>query len=112
MVTSHPRNRIGRAQASGRQDVPPWRSRGIIEVGWEEKIDWQDYIAVDPNVCHGRACISGTRVLISVVLDNLADGLTPNEIVRAYPSVTVEAVRAAIAFAADLTRERQVAMPA
>jgi uncharacterized protein (DUF433 family) len=75
-------------------------------------MDWQDYITVDPNVCHGKACIKGTRVLVSVILDNLAAGLTPNEIVSSYPSITREAVRAAITYAAELTRERVIAIPA
>ena len=75
-------------------------------------MDWQGYITVDPNVCHGKACIKGTRVLVSVILDNLAAGLTPNEIVSSYPSLTQEAVRAAITYAAELTRERVVAIPA
>ena len=85
---------------------------GTIEVESEGHMNWQSHVTVDPKTCHGRPCISGTRVLVSVILDNLADGQTPDEIVRAYPSVTVEAVRAAIAFAADLARERQVTMPA
>ena len=72
---------------------------------------WQDYIAVDPAVCHGRACIKGTRIMVSVVLDNLAAGLTPDEIVRSYPSLNHGAVQAAIAYAAELGRERVVAMP-
>ncbi len=72
---------------------------------------WQDYITVDPAVCHGRACIKGTRVMVSVVLDNLAAGLTPDEIVRSYPSLSREAVRAAMAYAAELARERIVAVP-
>jgi uncharacterized protein (DUF433 family) len=72
---------------------------------------WQDYITVDPAVCHGRACIKGTRIMVSVVLDNLAAGLTPNEIVRSYPSLNHESVQAAIAYAAELGRERMVAMP-
>ncbi len=73
---------------------------------------WQDYIAVDPNVCHGKACIKGTRIMVSVVLDNLAAGLTPEEIVRSYPSISREAVQAAMAYAAELARERIVAVPA
>ncbi len=73
---------------------------------------WQEYITVDPEVCHGKACIKGTRIMVSVVLDNLAAGLTPAEIVRSYPSLTPEAVQAAIAYAADLARERIVALPA
>jgi len=72
---------------------------------------WQDYIIHDPTICHGRACIKGTRIMVSVVLDNLAAGLTPEEIVRSYPSLSLEAVQAAIAYAAELARERVVAMP-
>ncbi len=40
-------------------------------------MDWQNYITVDPNICHGQAYLKGTRILASVVLDNLAAGLTP-----------------------------------
>ena len=72
---------------------------------------WQEHITVDPEICHGRACIKGTRIMVSVVLDNLAAGLTSEEIVRSYPSLSHEAVRAAIAYAAELGRERVVAMP-
>ena len=72
---------------------------------------WQEYVTVDPTVCHGRACIAGTRIMVSVVLDNLAAGLTPDDIIRSYPSLTPEAVQAAIAYAAELGRERVVAMP-
>jgi uncharacterized protein (DUF433 family) len=72
---------------------------------------WQEFITVDPAVCHGRACIKDTRIMVSVVLDNLAAGLTPDEIVRSYPSLNHEAVQAAIAYAAELGRERMVAMP-
>ncbi len=74
-------------------------------------MDWQKYISVDPQVCHGKACIHGTRVMVSVVLDNLAAGLSVDEVLRSYPSVTREAVNAAIAYAAELARERVVAMP-
>jgi len=49
--------------------------------------------------------------MVSVVLDNLAAGFTPDEIVRGYPSLNREAVQAAIAYAAELGRERVVAMP-
>ena len=72
---------------------------------------WQDHITVDPNICHGRACITGTRVMVSVILDNLAVGLQAEEIVRSYPSLNVQAVQAAIAYAADLARERFIPLP-
>ncbi len=75
-------------------------------------MDWQNYITVDPNVCHGKACIKGTRIMVSVVLDNLAVNLTPDEILDSYPSLNRKAIQAAIAYAAELARERVVAMPA
>jgi uncharacterized protein (DUF433 family) len=74
-------------------------------------MDWRELITVDPLVCHGQACIRGTRIPASVVLDNLASGLTAAEIVKSYPSLTLEAIRAAVAYAADLARERVLAMP-
>jgi uncharacterized protein (DUF433 family) len=75
-------------------------------------MNWHDYITVDPAVCHGRACIKGTRILVSVVLDNLAAGLTADEIMRSYPSLSREAIQAAIAYAAELAREQLVPLPA
>jgi uncharacterized protein (DUF433 family) len=83
-----------------------------IKKGMSRSMGWQDYIMVDPAVCHGRACLKGTRIMVSVVLDNLAAGLTPEEIMRSYPSLTRESVQAAIAYAAELARERVVAVPA
>lgn len=75
-------------------------------------LDWPAYISVDPSVCHGKACIKGTRVMVSVVLDNLAAGFGPEEILHSYPSLSREAIQAAIAYAAELARERVVALPA
>jgi uncharacterized protein (DUF433 family) len=72
---------------------------------------WQEYITVDPTVCHGRACISGTRIMASVVLDNLAAGVSVEDILKSYPSLSRESVKAAIAYAAELARERVVALP-
>jgi uncharacterized protein (DUF433 family) len=69
---------------------------------------WQDRINTAADVCHGKPCIRGTRVLVSVVLDNLAEGLTADEIVREYPPLTVEDVRAAMAYAAALAREEDL----
>ena len=74
--------------------------------------DWRNLITADPEVCHGKPCIKGTRIMVSVLLDNLAAGLSPDEVLTSYPSLTREAVQAAIAYAADLARERIVPMPA
>jgi uncharacterized protein (DUF433 family) len=75
-------------------------------------MNWQDHITVDPSVCHGKACIKGTRIMVSVVLDNLAAGLDSDELLRNYPSLTKEGVQAAISYATELARERVVGMPA
>ena len=74
-------------------------------------MNWQDYIVVDPTICHGKACVKGTRIMVSVILDNLA-GLSLDEVLRSYPSLNREAVQAAITYAAELARERVVAIPA
>ena len=75
-------------------------------------MDWKQHISVSPDVCHGKACIRGTRVMVSVVLDNLAAGLTPEQILNEYPSLTPDGIQAAIAYAADLARERVVPLSA
>ncbi len=71
-------------------------------------MDWQDYITVDPSVCHGKACIKGTRVMVTVILDNLAAGLNAEEIVDSYPTVSRGAVQAALLYAAELAKEQIV----
>lgn len=73
---------------------------------------WQNHIAVDQEICHGKACIRGTRIMVSVILDNLAAGLSIDEILKSYPTLSYESVQAAISYAAELTRERIVIMPA
>ena len=67
-------------------------------------LNWQDRITADPTVCHGKACIKGTRVMVSVVLDNLATGESPEEIMRGY-HLSREDIGAAVAYAAELARE-------
>jgi uncharacterized protein (DUF433 family) len=73
---------------------------------------WQQHITVDPEICHGFACIRGTRVMVSVILDNLAAGVSVAEILESYPSISQQDVAASIAYAADLARERSLALPA
>lgn len=68
-------------------------------------------ISVDPMVCHGRACIKGTRIMVSVILDCLAEGLTYQEILRQYPSLTLEGIKAAVEYAAELAREENRLLP-
>lgn len=69
-------------------------------------MDWRTYLTVDPEVVHGAVCFAGTRIPVSVVLDNLAAGETTQRILDEYPSLRAEHIPAAIAYAADLARER------
>jgi uncharacterized protein (DUF433 family) len=68
-------------------------------------MSWREHISVDPNICHGKPCIAGTRGMVSVILDNLAVGQTVEGILAPYPMVTAQAVRATLAYAAELARE-------
>jgi uncharacterized protein (DUF433 family) len=65
---------------------------------------WRDRITVNPSVCHGNACIRGTRVMVSVILNNLAAGESVEEIMRGY-KLEREDVQAAIQYAAELLPE-------
>lgn len=75
-------------------------------------MSWRERISVDPNVCHGKACITGTRIMVSVVLDNLATGEPLERILKNYPTLKPEDVQAALQYAAELARERVVPLPA
>jgi uncharacterized protein (DUF433 family) len=71
------------------------------------EVNWKERISVTPDVCHGKACIKGTRVMVTVVLDNLAAGEAPEEIAKAY-HIAADDVRAALLYAAELAKERFV----
>jgi len=75
-------------------------------------MNWREHISVDPLISHGKACIAGTRIPVSVVLDNLAAGLSHEELLRSYPTLKPEDIQAAIAYAAELARERVIEVPA
>jgi len=73
--------------------------------------DWQERITINPAVCHGKACIRGTRVMVSVILDNLVAGVTREEIIGSYPSIQALDIQAALEYAAELTREGTADLP-
>ena len=62
-------------------------------------------VTVDPAICGGKPCILGTRIHIAIILDAFAEGLTAEQILEHYPSLTVKDIRAAMAYAAELARE-------
>ena len=73
---------------------------------------WPERITVSPLVMHGKACIRGTRIPVAVMFAYLAYGLSPDDIIRSYPSPTSEAIQAALAYAADLAEERVLPLSA
>ncbi len=73
-----------------------------------KKEGWRDRITSDPRISHGRACIKGTRVMVAVILDNLAAGTSVARILQSYPSLCRDDVRAAISYAAELAREQVI----
>jgi uncharacterized protein (DUF433 family) len=69
-------------------------------------------ISIDPNVCFGKPCVRGTRIWVSLIVNNLAEGVSEGEILVAYPALAQEDIRAALAFAAEMTHERIIPVAA
>jgi uncharacterized protein (DUF433 family) len=61
-------------------------------------MNWRNRISSDPKICVGKACISGTRIMVSVILDNIAAHTTPQQIIQSYPSLTPEDIDAAVSY--------------
>ena len=70
-------------------------------------IDWRKYLTSSPDVCDGQLCAKNTRVPVTVILDNLAEGVTRNQVIHSYPSLMPEHIDAAMAYAAELAREER-----
>jgi uncharacterized protein (DUF433 family) len=68
-------------------------------------MNWRELISVDPAVCHGQACIKSTRIMVSVILDSLAAGVETDDLLKSYPTLSADDVRAALQYAAELARE-------
>ena len=69
---------------------------------------WHEHLSSDPAICGGDLCARGTRIPVTVILDNLAEGSSRNEILRSYPSLRPEQIDAALAYAAELAHEEQL----
>jgi len=70
--------------------------------------DLLERISIDSNICFGKPCIRGTRIWVALIIENLAGGVPENEILEAYPSLQPEDIKAALAYAAEVTRERVI----
>ena len=73
--------------------------------------NWRERIAISPTVCHGKACIRGTRIMVSVILDNIAAGADRAEILLSYPALKPADIDASLAYAAELAREGTIDLP-
>jgi uncharacterized protein (DUF433 family) len=73
------------------------------------RVAWKDRVSIDPDLRHGEPCIRGTRVPVALIVGSLADGMTEDEIRQAYPQLTPEDVRAALAYAAEAVRVETLA---
>ena len=67
--------------------------------------DWRERVSVDPGICHGKPCIKGTRIMVSIILDYLQAGETREEILQQYPTLKAKDIDAALGYAAWLARE-------
>ncbi len=68
--------------------------------------DLLNRISIDPRICHGQPCVKGTRVMVWLVVQYLANGDSIEAVLAAYPSLTREDIQACLAYAAEMTRER------
>ena len=72
-------------------------------------MSYREHIFIDPAVRSGKPCIKGTRITVYDILEYLAGGMSQDDILRDFPSLSQEDIRAALEFAAD--RERKLAAP-
>ena len=68
--------------------------------------NWKERISIDPNICHGKPCIKGTRIMVWIIVSCLANGDSIEDIMEAYPGLKREDIQAALAYAAEMTREK------
>lgn len=74
------------------------------------RIHWQEHIMIEPDVHHGDPCIKGTRIPVTMIIGSLADGMTTDDILTAYPQLKQTDIQAALAYAAEVMR-REILLP-
>ena len=62
------------------------------------RINWQNFIVIDPEIHHGEPCITGTRVPVTILVGSIADGMTIDEVIKEYPQLKQEEVQAALEY--------------
>ena len=68
----------------------------------------EEFIGVDPQVCHGKPCIKGTRILVSSILSQLAAGYDPERVKAGYPELTDEHIRAVLEYARAIVENEDI----
>lgn len=74
-------------------------------------MNWRQHLSSKPDICHGKVCITGTRIVASVIFDSIADGMTRAELLDAFPSLREEHIDAVMAYASDMVRANMKVMP-
>ena len=74
--------------------------------------DWKAQIASKVSICHGKVCVKDTRVMLSVILDCVVEGMTEEEILKEYPSLRKGDVNIALQYAASLARGETIPLKA
>ena len=69
------------------------------------RVDWREHVEMTPDLHHGDPCIRGTRIPVAVVVGSLADGMSADEIIDAYPQLTLQDIQASLAYASELLRQ-------
>jgi uncharacterized protein (DUF433 family) len=83
----------------------------MIEQNKVARDELLDRISINPNVCFRKPCIKGTRIWVSLILDFLASGMSPEEVLKEYPDLTPLDIQACLAYGAEMSRERYVPIP-
>jgi len=78
--------------------------KGII--GYADLMN--ERITIDPNICHGKPCIKGTRIMVSNILNLLAHGASEEEILKGYPELTHEDISAALSYAESVIKDEEI----
>jgi uncharacterized protein (DUF433 family) len=73
-----------------------------------QQTNWKEKISIRDDICHGKPCIKGTRIWVSLILDLLASGSTIDDILTEYPHLSEDDIRACIAYGAEVARERHI----
>jgi uncharacterized protein (DUF433 family) len=100
-----PRGNFGRTEDEARNQRSTISNRKEANMTREELLQ---RISIDPEICFGKPCIRGTRIWIALIIENLATGVAESEILQAYPDLQADDIRAALAYAAEVTRERVI----